>query len=297
VGSAVAGIAIARGWKVWALTRNPERATHLRAVGVNVVESLLSAGAWHEKIPRDPRFVLDSVSAGGGGLPGYWESYVEGSKSILRWAAGGIPATFVYTGSTSVYAASDGTVVDETSEVGGSETSGPLLEAERLLRSSSLFERLFILRLAGIYGPGRHHLLDQLIAGAELLPGTGRHRLNLVHQEDIVSAIYACFDSAKTIAGDTYNVCGDVAASKEEVTEWMAGRLGRPPPRFAHDAGMRGPTPGLVRGRSGPVPDRVVSNGRIARELGWRPQFPDFRSGYEQIFHADRIRVKPAGSG
>ncbi len=291
VGSAVARAALARGWKVAALTRNAERVAALREAGVDAVQGELASNDWHARMPRDARFALDSVSSAGGGVPGYWQSYVEGTKSILRWAADGAPATLVYTSSTSVYGAADGSIVDESSAVGGSETSVPLLEAEKLIRDAREFLRRFVLRLAGIYGPGRHHLLDQLAAGAGLLPGTGGHRLNLAHRDDIVSAIFACFDAPANLAGGTFNVCGDVVPSKQELASWLARRLGRPAALFARDEGIRGPAPGLARGRSGPVPDRHVSNARIRAELGWRPQHADFRQGYEQIFAADGIRV------
>ncbi|MGH8019765.1 MAG: NAD-dependent epimerase/dehydratase family protein [Opitutaceae bacterium] len=291
VGSAVARAALARGWRIVALTRNAGRVAALREAGVHAVQGDLASNDWHARVPRETRYVLDSVSSAGGGVPGYWESYVEGTKSILRWAAGGVPATLVYTSSTSVYSAADGSIVDESSAVGGSETSAPLLEAEKLVRGAREFRRSFILRLAGIYGPVRHHLLDQLVAGAELLPGTGGHRLNLAHRDDIVSAILACFDAPESLAGSTFNVCGDVVSSKQELASWLARRLGRPAALFAHDEGIRGPAPGLARGRSGPAPDRHVSNARIRARLGWRPQYADFRQGYEQIFASDGIRV------
>ncbi|BET67861.1 SDR family oxidoreductase [Opitutales bacterium ASA1] len=276
-----------------ALTRNRERLAALASDGVHAIEGMLDDDAWHESIPRDVDCVLNSVSAAGGGVPGYWKSYVEGMRGILRWAAAASGdaslrhATFVYTGSTSVYGAADGAVVDEQGALASTETAVPLLEAERLATSTEVFGRRFVLRLAGIYGPGRHHVLDQLVDGAELLSGTGRHRLNLVHLDDIVSAVFACFDAPSEISDGIFNVCGDSAEPKEELVRWLCARLGRKPPQFAQDAGISEPTPGARRGRSGPVPDRIVSNERIRRTLGWAPMHADFRSGYEDIFARD----------
>jgi nucleoside-diphosphate-sugar epimerase len=275
---------------VHALTRNRERLAALARDGVHAVEGMLDDDAWHGSMPCDVDCVLNSVSAAGGGVPGYWKSYVEGTRGILRWAAGSSEdarlrrATFVYTGSTSVYGAADGAVVDEDGALASTETAVPLREAERLATGAEVFGRRFVLRLAGIYGPGRHHVLDQLVDGAELLSGTGRHRLNLVHLDDIVSAVFACFDAPSEIPGGIFNVCGDTAEPKEELVSWLCARLGRKPPRFAQDAGIAGPIPGAARGRAGPVPDRIVSNGRIRRTLGWVPKHVDFRSGYEDIF-------------
>jgi nucleoside-diphosphate-sugar epimerase len=297
-GTAVARHARALGWDVWALTRNAERAAALRASGVSVVQAVLHDPAWHADAPRDRDCVLDCVSASGGGLAGYHEAYVDGMRGILAWAASGVPATFVYTGSTGVYPQARGETVAEDAAVGGGpETAGPLLEAERLVRESACFRRWFILRLAGIYGPGRHFLLDQLRAGATVLPGTGTHRLNLVFLDDIVSAVFACFAAPPEVRDTVLNVAGGEAVRKDEVARWLCERLGRPPPVFAHDTPKLPPGMPVVRGRSGPVPDRVVDAGKIKRLLGWRPRFPGFRDGYERIFAGETAGLGAAGDG
>lgn len=285
IGSAVVVASRNRGWEVTALTRNPDTALVLRSNGCRVVLADLADQAWHSAISHEQDYVLNSVSSGGHGVDGYWHSYVEGTKSILAWAADGVAATFVYTGSTSVYPQHSGEVVDEDSTVGGgSAASEPLLEAERLVRTSNCFDRWFILRLAGIYGPKRHYLLDQLRAGATEFPGTGMHRLNLAFQEDIVSAILACFDAPAEIHRAVFNVAGDVAVPKSEVVNWLADETGVGRPVFVADAGERIPDVGRKRGRSGPVPDRVISNQRLKNTLGWTPRFPGYREGYERIF-------------
>lgn len=285
VGSALACEARHRGWRVTALTRNAARGAELRAHGVEVVAEDLASDAWHSAVSREQDYVVNCVSSGGGGLPGYWRSYVDGTQSILRWAAGGVPATFVYTSSTSVYGQGGGEVVTEDSATGGgSEASEPLLAAEKLVQESRVFRRTFILRLAGIYGPGRHYLVDQLRAGATLFPGTGAHRLNLVHRDDIVAAIAACLGAPAGIGSSVFNVADDGPSPKSEVAAWLAQQLGVAPPQFAHDLEAP-PAAGVspVRGRSGPVPDRIISNARLKRVLHWSPKFPDYRAGYEAI--------------
>jgi len=285
VGTALAREARQRGWQVTALTRNAARAEELRAHGVAVVAADLAADDWHAAVSRDQDYVVNCVSSGGGGLSGYWRSYVDGTASILRWAAAGVSATFVYTSSTSVYGQGGGELVSEESETGGgSEASEPLLAAEKLVRDSTVFRRTFILRLAGIYGPGRHYLVDQLRAGATLFPGTGSHRLNLAHRDDIVAAILACLLAPEGVGNSVFNVADDAATPKGEVAAWLAQRLGVAPPLFAQDLAMPPPA-GVspVRGRSGPVPDRIISNARIRRVLRWSPRYADFRAGYESI--------------
>ncbi|RME72319.1 MAG: NAD-dependent epimerase/dehydratase family protein [Verrucomicrobia bacterium] len=290
LGARIAREAIARGWTVWGVTRNADAVEQLSREGVHMVQGELSSDAWHARLPEDEfEYVVNCVSSAGGGLPGYWASYVEGTQSILRWAATRRCGTFVYTGSASVYAQHRGEVVTEDSPVGGrTEVAEPLLEAERLIRESRCFRRWFILRLTALYGPGRHYMLDQIRGGAGRFPGKGGNRLNVIHRDDAAAAVLACLDAPPAIADRIYNVSSDEAATKADVAAWLARAVGAPPPLFG-DSGAR--ESGRLRGRSGPVPDRFVSNQRIRRELGWRPRFPDFRAGYRQVFVEEGIPV------
>lgn len=281
VGEAVARRALAAGMMVEALTRNPRRASELAALGVRVVVDDLAADTWHERIAPGAPFALNCVSSGGGGLDGYRRSYVDGMKSVLAWARRMPVSTLVYTSSTSVYPQGDGQVVDESTPTAGvGETGAILLEAESLLRTASgARRRWFVLRLAGIYGPGRHHLLDQVRAGAAELPGLGMHHLNLVHRDDIAAAVFAAFSSPEERAGGIYNVVDGAPATKAEVVAWLAARLGLPAPRFV------GGKTSARRGFAAP-PDRIVSNTQLKAELGWRACYPSFREGYAGILSA-----------
>ena len=168
VGSAVARAAVAAGARVEALTRNPEKAAALRALGLTrVVVAELSSSDWHGQLEGGADFVVNCVSSGGG-PDGYRQSYLAGMASILAWAAQGSGpiGTMLYTSSTSVYPQGGGAVVEETVAAEGATPNGKIIrESERLLECvpSSVCGRWFVLRLAGIYGPGRHHLLDQLL--------------------------------------------------------------------------------------------------------------------------------------
>ncbi len=61
------------------------------------------------------------------------------------------------------------------------------LRAERVLQTDGP-DGWTILRLAGIYGPGRQDLLNQVLAGHSELPGEGETCLNLIRVEDICAA-------------------------------------------------------------------------------------------------------------
>lgn len=280
VGSAVARAAVAAGARVEALTRNPEKAVALRALGLSkVIMAELSASEWHGQIEGGADFVVNCVSSGGG-PDGYRRSYLEGMASIIAWAAQNKTplGTMIYTSSTSVYPQGDGAVVEETALAEGATTNGKVIrESERLLEqvSVAVCRRWFILRLAGIYGPGRHHLLNQLREGVTELGGSGAHRLNLIHRDDIVSGVLACLAAPAGITSQIFNVADTAPVAREEVVRWLAEYLKRPMPVFDG-------VPGTRRGGE-PMPDRVIASGKIQRVLGWQPKYADYRAGFEAI--------------
>jgi nucleoside-diphosphate-sugar epimerase len=271
IGTAVAERAGAAGARVTALTRNAEKAAALRAAGHEAIVADLAGEEWHARIAGGADLVLNCVSSGGGGVDAYRRSYVAGLESILAWArARGAAGTLIYTSSTSVYAQGDGALVDETMPtVAATERAAVLIEAERLVRESgAAARRWWILRLAGIYGPGRFHLLGQVRAGE--VAGIGPHRLNLIHRDDAAAAILAAFAAPPGLGNEALNLADDGAAPKAEVVAWLAARLGLPPPRF---------TGAPAGGRRAVTPDRAIANARAKAVLGWRPAWPTFREG------------------
>jgi nucleoside-diphosphate-sugar epimerase len=118
-------------------------------------------------------------------------------------------------------------------------------------------------------------LLDQLRAGSVSLAGAGDYHLNLIHRDDIVAALLACLAAPATVDSGVFNVADTAPAMRAEVVHWLAGKMGRPMPEFDGRAGAR---------RDGaPMPDRVISSAKITRTLGWRPHYPDYRAGFENL--------------
>ena len=275
VGTAVATWASSVGIRVTALTRNESSAVVLRESGIDAVVADLASRTWHERIAGAPELALNCVSSGGGGIEAYRHSYLAGMESIVAWAhAGGPVGTFVYTSSTSVYPQGEGATVDETLPAGTPTERGQiLLQTEAVLRSSvDAAQRWFVLRLAGIYGPGRHYLLEQVRAGE--VAGIGEHHLNLIHRDDVVAAVAACFSAPETLRNEVFNLADDGPARKSDVVTWLAAQLGLPPPKFTGEpAGTRRAV----------TPDRVISNARARTVLGWRPRYATFRDGYANL--------------
>lgn len=285
VGTALAKHLLASGVHVGALTRNPDTVADLSDLGVHeVIQGDLDATDWHGSISGAYDAVVNCVSSAGGGLDGYRKSYLDGQRSILRWTRSQQIEAYVYTSSTSVYPQDGGVTVDETADTADAPPTGQIVrESEALLEQASHLSRCYALRLAGIYGPGRHYLLDQLQRGAGEIPGSGDYALNMIHLDDIVAAICAALRSGAP--SGVYNISDDAPAKKAEVLEYLAERLHLPAPTF---------NPAKVserlKRRGGKMPHRYVSNAMAKRCFAWQPKYPSFREGYAELLGGSPAR-------
>ncbi|NBB80606.1 MAG: NAD-dependent epimerase/dehydratase family protein [Verrucomicrobia bacterium] len=278
VGTALARHLLAAGVRVGALTRNAEKVARLRELGLDpVIEGDLNSEDWHAALTGRYDAVVNCVSSAGGGLAGYRKSYLEGQRSILKWAQSQDIKSYVYTSSTSVYPQDGGVMVDESSDTAEAPPTGQVVrESEALLEEAAHLGRWYVLRLAGIYGPGRHYLLDQLRGGAEEIPGSGDYALNMIHRDDIVSAI--CSALAGRAESGIYNIADDAPTTKAEVLADLAKKLGLPKPVF---------NPAIVserlKRRGGRMPNRRISNAKAKAALDWAPKYPSYREGYAAL--------------
>lgn len=203
----------------------------------------------------------------------YRATYVDGLRHVLDWLVqrGQRPRRLLFVSSTGVYGQEDGAWVDETSPCQPESWTGRiLLEAEALALNGSL--PASVVRLAGIYGPGRRWLLSQVRAGyrvAQTPPLYG----NRIHAED-AAGLLACLlqaDARGVALEPLYLGVDDEPAPLFEVVAWLRERLG-----VSHWAAQTATRrPGSKR----------CSNAR-ARALGWVPRYPSYREGYAALLEA-----------
>jgi nucleoside-diphosphate-sugar epimerase len=204
--------------------------------------------------------VIHCVSSRGGGEEQYRRLYFGGAQNLLRAFPRG---TLLFTSSTSVYAQTDGSVVDEGSPAEPRHEKGKILRAteELVLAAGGI-----VARLGGIHGPHRSFFLSRLLEGRT--PAEGDDRLiNQVHRDDIVSALLLLVDRRAELRGGIFNVVGDQPIKTSDAYEWLSTRLRRPLVSNAGDMRQR------KRGDS----NKQVSNRKL-RGLGWEPRYPDFES-------------------
>lgn len=203
----------------------------------------------------DASHVLSSVPPAGTGCDPVLDAY----GALLEGKLLG------YLSSTGVYGDTGGAWVDESAPVGrGRRTARADAEAEWLDRGAR------VLRLPGIYGPGRS-ALERVREGRA-------HRIDLpgqvfsrIHVEDIATATLAALDGPP----GAYNVADDLPASQNAVIEEACRLLGLEPPplQSLEEAALTPPA------RAFYAENRRVANGKARRVLGWSPRHPGYREG------------------
>ena len=272
VGAEFARQARAAGHDVLGVVRSIDSRDRLRAEGLAAEAFDLFAGDW-SALPAAFDVVVYAASTGGGGPEAYALAYDVGVKRALAWAAAVGAQTFVFTSSTGVYRQDDGRIVDEESVVGGAPTADAILGGERAVLNSG-FAKARVLRFGGLYGPGRHHLVDQLRRGEHVIGGRIDHYINYLHRDDAASALLAALVAGPDGAR-VYNVGDGCPVTKEALARWIAKRLGQPEPVFdpSAPAGPRVAKGGRTQ------PSRLVATGRIRAELAWKPALADVFAG------------------
>ena len=263
LGAAAAQAFAARGDTVYSVRRHPT------PVGVGILALLGDAGAPDaiRGLPRNVDHVVLTV-APAAGTDSYEQTYVRSAAGAVALARRCGARSLVYTSSTGVYGVTDGTWVSESSEVNARDAdSDALIRAEKSLLDAGDIG-VTVLRVAGIYGPGRNPV--PRYSRPEDLPARGEYYVNLAHRDDIVSAVVLC---AETPASPRVFNCSDGQPARAlDVARWTCEFVARPWPEpivFSDpDAAPR-------------------SNQRIRsdalRAHSWSPAYPSFREGFRAL--------------
>lgn len=265
LGTALCQALAARGDRVTAVRRTP-RPGAPEGAGVEALAVDLAEAGAAARLPAALDAVIACQAARGEGEGPYRRAYLDANRTLLEAAARAGARAFVYTGSTGVFGQRDGGDVDEaTPPAPASAAAEVLVAAEALVRSLGAPAR--VVRLSGLYGPGRAGILERVRTGALALgPGDGAW-MNFCHREDAVRAVLAALDRGAPAA--VYHASDAGPAPRREVVTWIAARLGVAPAR-----GGGGPGAG---------PDRRVLAERSRAALGLDLAFPTFREGLAQL--------------
>ncbi|MCB9724822.1 MAG: SDR family oxidoreductase [Spirochaetaceae bacterium] len=272
VGNALAAMLIAEGHEVFGIRRDPTRL----AQGVVPIRGDLGRPASLGPAPPRVDYAVFAVGADEGSEQAYRRAYLDGLAGFLEWLAneGQRPRRIVMTSSTSVYGQRRGEAIDEASPTHPTQFRGStMLASEGLLSASGIPS--VVVRLGGIYGPGRTSLITRARKGALSLRGTP-HYTNRIHRDDAAGLVrHLLFHPAPE---PLYLGVDDEPADEATVYGWLAKELGLPEPPLANEAVV-----GDDRRRS--AGSKRCSN-RRARESGYRFRYPTFREGYAALIQA-----------
>jgi nucleoside-diphosphate-sugar epimerase len=279
---------VRQGHEVFGLRRTGGAETELKAAGIKPLLADITQPAALAKLPPAFDYVVNTVSSTKGGVEAYQQVYLQGTRNLIAWLETAPPKRFVYTSSTSVYGQTDGSAVKESSAVEpASATSQILVQTEKLLLDAARQKNFpaVILRVGGIYGPGRGHLFLQYLKNEAKMAGKGERLINMIHRDDLVGIISASLKHGRP--GEVYNAVDDEPVSQLHFFRWLSETLGKwmPPWEAADPERKRGLT------------NKKVSNRKLKMELGYQFKYPTFRQGYsaeiQRLDRAGQLNIEP----
>lgn len=265
IGVPLAGELVADGAEVWGLRRHPSALpAYIHPLAADVTD----AGSLSVLTDMEFDYVLTTLTPAGFSERGYRSVFVGGIDNLLAALAKQTRLRrLVHVSSTSVYHQSDGEWVDEDSPTEPTGFSGrALLDSEVAVAAAPWASS--VVRFAGIYGPGRRRLIEQVLAG-EGCPREPVLYTNRIHRDDCVGVLrHLLYRDSKGLGCESVYIGVDSEpAPMWEVKQWLAGQL-------------------KVSLTCEVSPQRRASkrcsNGRLLAS-GYALRYADFRAGYRAV--------------
>lgn len=193
--------------------------------------------------------------------------------------------SIVYLSTVGVYGNYDGAWVDEESECRPSEARNcQRFASERAWQDLGVRTKapVAILRLAGIYGPGRNALQNVRRNMAKRIAKHGQV-FNRIHVMDIAQAIDAAFECR---ASGIFNVADDEPTSPGDPIVFAAQLLGIEPPQEIPFAQARSTMTEFAASFYADV--KRVRNDKLKSVLGVKLRYPNYREGLAALHHDEK---------
>ncbi|MGI9466636.1 MAG: SDR family oxidoreductase [Rubripirellula sp.] len=275
LGRRIARLAIRDGNTVWATTRQRGKQRELANEGIRSIVADWTDRRTLTDLPAVKHFVI-CVSYDRRSSHNRYESQVGGLRNLLHAIN---PATKIcYISTTGVYHQQGGLWVDEASPTRPIREGGRAhLMAESLLNQMRPKSPWTILRLSGIYGPGRIPRAADVIAGRPI--ASPQHGfLNLIHVDDAAAAVCSAL---REHTQRLYVVSDDQPVVRSQFYEEIARQTGSQGPQFVTPATG---SPVMMRSES----NKRVWNRRMKSDLVSKLQFPSYRHGLADILSPGR---------
>jgi len=266
LGRRVAERLLARGDEVFALRRHPPDGA---GGGIRWIRGELGRPDGLAGLPRGVTRLVYLPAPGARDEAAYRTVFVDGMRHLFDALDAAALRRVLFVSSSAVYGEHAGAWVDEDTPVAPPGFNGRvLLEAERGLldRAASMRVSPVVLRLAGLYGPGRLQLIERLRAGRVQVPRDAAHWANRIHVDDAAAAIVHLLDVPD--AQPLYLGMDDTPLPLDVLYDHLARLLDVAPP-------PAGPAPVGVGSKR-------LRNARL-RASGFVPRWPDAREGYAAL--------------
>jgi nucleoside-diphosphate-sugar epimerase len=258
LGERVARLLLQRGDEVHALRRHPpgdDDGIRWLAADLTCPETLAALPSGIQQLVYLPASKTREPDA-------YRAVYLEGLRNVLGALDGAALKRVLFVSSSGVYGEHGDAWVDETTPPAPQGFSGQVLwEAEQWLSHQPI--ETVVLRLAGLYGPGRLQLIDRLRAGQMRAPRVQRHWANRMHVEDAAAAIVHLLGLRDP--QPVYVGVDDTPLPLDVLYDHLAALIGAPPV-------LDGPGPAGIGSKR-------LSSARL-RASGFQLRWPDSREGY-----------------
>jgi nucleoside-diphosphate-sugar epimerase len=260
--------------------RGDDRVAALRAAGIEAYayDGAHSDAGLEDALARAEAVVVSipPQSAGAGPLDRFGATL--SAAPALRRA--------IYFSTVGVYGEHGGAWVDETSPTVTRNERGLARLAEEARWAEAGREGGFavdILRLPGIYGPGRNMLVRVANGEARRIVKPG-HVANRAHVDDIAEVARLVLVGG--LDGQVWNVADDEPAPPQDVVAYAAMLLGvdPPPEEPLEGSGISAMSASFF------AEDKRVSNAKAKRLLGFRPAYPTYREGLRALHGAGEGR-------
>lgn len=263
---------MAAGWQVAGTVRSEAKAAQLRSRGL---DARVWSGEGPLEVPAGAHWLI-TLPPGKDGCPA--AQAVTGRHEP--------PRSVTYLSTTGVYGDLKGGWAAEWSQVNpGSPRGAARVKAEDQWQAFA-GGRARLVRLPGIYGPGRS-AFDRLRDGTAQRIVKDGQVFSRIHVDDIASGLEALMQRPE--ASGVFHLCDELPAPPQDVIAHAATLLGiDPPPEVPFETAGLSPMAASFYAEC-----KRVSNARAKAALGWRPAYPTYREGLAAILGAETGKIFP----
>lgn len=268
VGSRIAQTLADNGHQVWALRRTPHAPATVSGAGSLTWMSGDITCPERVVFPPNLDIVVSALAPSESGISAYERVYEGGARAVqqLLLASGQTMCRQFWLSSTGVYGEDAGEWIDEhTPATPTRESAAVLLRAEQVVQQAPWPST--IVRLGGLYGPGRERLLRWVREGraVQVSPPSWTNRVHVSDAAGMVVHLIEQSLRAEPVASIILGV-DDEPTPQHVVLAWLADRLGLPLP------------PALPQQAQASQGKRIRNT--ALHRAGYTLRYPSYREGY-----------------